>query len=117
MAVQDQLRAEGGIATHTDRHVPPFAIQDVEVVMLDERPGLAVADLGNLSEAISFAFPERCRRIARAEQEQAATCRVRGHVRVGQLVLTIPGYRLDDRDRLLSAERMQAAGECACHLS
>src|SRR6201981_223730 len=40
MAIQDQLRTEGGIAAHADRHVAPLAIHDVKVVVLDQRPRL-----------------------------------------------------------------------------
>ena len=52
MAVQDQLRTEGGIAAHADRHMTPFPIHDVKVVMLDERPLLAVADFGDLQKFV-----------------------------------------------------------------
>src|SRR5215831_20972607 len=71
MAVQDQLRTEGGIAAHADRHMTPFAIHDVKVVMLDERPVLAVTDFCNLPSGIAFDFPDRRRRIASDHQEQA----------------------------------------------
>lgn len=117
VAVQDQLRAERGIAAHADRHMTPFAIHDVKIVMLDERPVLAVADFCNLPSGIAFDFPDRRRRIASDQKEQAAKCRILGHLRRGQLVLSLPGYRLDDWNLLLCAERMQAAGECACHLA
>src|SRR5215813_6772784 len=117
MAVQDQLRTEGGIAAHADRHMTPFAIHDVEVIMLDERPLLAVTDFCNLPSGIAFDFPDRRRRIASDHQEQAAKGRTLGHVRLGQLVLALPRSRLDDRNPLPGAEGVQAAGECACHLS
>src|SRR5215471_3002189 len=65
VAVQDQLRTERGIAAHADRHMTPFAIHDVKVVMLDERPVLAVADFCNLPSGIAFDLPDRRRRIPR----------------------------------------------------
>src|SRR4030095_5845655 len=104
MAVQDQLRTEGGIAAHADRHMTPFAIHDVKVVMLDERPVLAMADFCNLPSGIKFDFPDRRRRIASDHQEQAAICRILGHVRLGHLVLSLPGSRLDYPNPLLCAE-------------
>src|SRR6516164_4360105 len=61
MAVQDQLRTEGGIAAHADRHMTPFAIHDVKVAMVDERPVLAVADFCNLPSGIAFDLPDRRR--------------------------------------------------------
>src|SRR5262245_32135334 len=117
MAVQDQLRTERGIAAHADRLMTPFAIHDVKVVMLDERPVLAVADFCNLPSGIAFDLPDRRRRIPSDDEEQAAKCRILGHVRLGQLVLSLPGACLDDWDPLFGAEGMQAAGECPCHIA
>src|SRR5512138_3099154 len=76
VSVQDQLRTEWGIAAHADRHMPPLAIDDVEVIMLDERPVLAVADLGNLRGGVAFDFPNRRRRIPSDHQEQASKRRI-----------------------------------------
>ena len=38
VTVQDQLRTERRIPAHADRYMAPLAIDDVEVIMLDERP-------------------------------------------------------------------------------
>jgi len=84
--------------------------------MLDVRPVLAVADLGNLPGGVAFDFPDRGRRIAGDHEEQATKCRILGHVRRGQFMLALAVARLDDRNPLLGAEGMQAAGECPRHL-
>jgi len=63
VAVQDQLRTERGIAAHTDRHMPPVAIDDVKIVVLDVGPALTVPDFGNLPSGVAFDFPDRRWRI------------------------------------------------------
>src|SRR5215475_9850025 len=100
-----------------NRRVACFPQACIRETTLDEWPVLAVADFCNLPSGIAFDFPDRRRRIASDHQEQAAKCRILGHMRLGQLVLSLPGSRLDNRNPLLCAERMQAAGECACHLA
>src|SRR5262245_45883656 len=85
--------------------------------MLHERPLLAVTDFGNLPSNVAFDFPNRCRRIPSDHQEQASKRWVLGHVRLGQLVLSFPRSRLNDRYPLFGAEGVQATGECPCHLT
>ena len=75
-----------------------------------------MADFGNLSSGVAFHFPDRRRRIPTDHQKQATKCRILGQVRLGQFMLPLTGSRLDDRNPLLAAERMQAAGKCPRHL-
>jgi hypothetical protein len=100
VAVQDHLRAEGRIAAHADDHVTPVRIHQVEMVVLDMRPLLAMAYLDDSVVRIAFDFPQRRRRVAGDHEEQALVLRITGQARLGQCVFALPGLRLDDLDSL-----------------
>jgi hypothetical protein len=49
MAIENDLGAKGRIATHPDHDMAPIRIKDLEVVMLDVRPGILAIDLKDLA--------------------------------------------------------------------
>lgn len=116
VAVENDLGAEGRISAHADRYMTPLWIDNMEIVVLDVRPSLAVTNLDDVSGLMTFDFPNRCWSVADDHQKQAAEVLLR-QVSLGQFVFALADLRFNQRDLLCATKSTKPAGKGAGHLS
>lgn len=116
VAVQDDLRAEGRVARHLDRHMSPVGVEDVERVVVDEH-----LLLGQVAEHATLALgtlhvPGGGRGTGDQDQEHAdAEVGMGGEVLLGDEVLALAALAVDDRHAVGRAPRPDATTEPARH--
>jgi len=112
VAVEHDLNTEGRVAAHLDGHVPPFGIDDVEVVVVDVGPGLAAIDV-EAPLALDLPYQRRC--LGDEDKENPDESGVRRQMAFRQAVLVRARGAVDDGNPAFRAVRVDATAEGARH--
>ena len=103
MTIENDLSAKGRIATHAHHDVAPFRILDLEVVMLDMRPGILVIDFKDVAFGTELDPPNGAGGSTDEHGKDALELGIFREKGLGDLAFVISGVALDPGDMVLAA--------------
>jgi hypothetical protein len=103
MTIENDLGAKGRIATHPHHDTPPIRIDDLEVVMLDVRPGILVIDSTDLAFGSELDPPNRAGSSSDEHGKDAPELGIFGEKGLGDLAFVISGLAIDPGNVVLAA--------------
>jgi len=103
MAIENDLGAKGRIATHAHHDMPPIRIDDLEVVMLDVRPGILVIDFKDVTFGAELDSPNRGGSSSDQHGKDALELGIFGQKGHGDLAFVIAGVAFDPGKVVLAA--------------
>jgi hypothetical protein len=116
MAIETDLHTKGGMPAHFDGQVPPDPVQNVKMVMLDQRPG-RLAPQDQFALTVPLGFPDQGRSSSHQDGKDALEGGILGQEFLGSLVLGfVTQQTVDDGDVRFLGEAMKPATEVARHL-
>ena len=116
MAIEADLHPKGGMPAHFDGQVPPDPVQNVKMVMLDQRPG-RLAPQDQFALPVPPGFPDQGRGASHQDGKDALEGGILGQELLGSLVLGfVTQQTVDDGDVRFLGEGMKPATEVTRHL-
>ena len=114
VTVEQNLNTKRGMPTHLDRHMPPFFVDKVKMIMVYIGPGPLPLQMRNPILTRSD-FPYQRRGLGYQDQEKSLKLRIAGPMLLGQLVFAHPRLTMEERNTLLFGIRMDPATEASSH--
>src|SRR5713226_7855664 len=108
--VQDDLRAERGMAGHLDGDVAPVGVHDVEGLVIHVWQLVGQVDA---TPARALDIPDRGYRAGDQDHEQPTADGVLGEIVLGDVMLALPAAAVDDGDVVRLGEPSNAAAKAA----
>jgi hypothetical protein len=113
MTIQHDLRAEGWMPGHLNRDVSPIGIDDVERIVIDERPlGFQMA---NHSTFVALHFPNGGWSPGNQNHEQSADGRILAVIFFGDLMFLLIGSTIEDGNCFCLRIATDATAKTASH--
>ncbi|MBI4024693.1 MAG: hypothetical protein HY360_06900 [Verrucomicrobia bacterium] len=116
VAVDHHLHPKGWVAAHFDRQMPPVGVQQVKVIMLDQRPGLRSTQ-DQLTLAVLLGFPDQPRCPSHEDGKYATEVGFLRQKRFGTGMFGFVADRaVQNRHALALGESVDTAAKVAGHL-